>query len=576
MLKKILSFILCPLVAAPIFAGTAFAAESKNDKPSEIVGEWMWASTIADLGENGAELIMQRCSETGITDVYLLVKGTGGTLGYLKTKYTDNLSRKNRDVLQEAIDAAHKRGIRLHAWICNMEDSTYKKAHPEAGMWHYIRERDNDKINLYDEGYRKYMTTVAAEVAAYDIDGLHLDYIRYNHLTNGWSEKDIEAMKAMGANIDRVKELIETTFGYHGKTASSNYVFNAYSSGDKDAAIIAKYRRNNVKEYAKAVIDAAKKVNPNLIISAAMMPEGAYNESYGDLHYGQSYDDAAELYDYVCPMAYSTNYGQSDTWVINIAKKAIGKGNKVVMGLQVYDKATTTRLMTEINHMRTLMKDTTYGDGTLGVVFFRTGTLDYAKVTYDTESKIIAVKLFNESSTKSVTFAQITLQSGLKVVGTCVGDGFKDSAKLTVPTNRGSVKLSGNDIMSADRGYIYIKYEGELDPSKSVATVTFSRSAAAIVYTSYCAKGDANTDMGTPGNFIEIPETTKPKETTASPETTEAPEVTEEITAPMITEAETTAPAVQSKGCGSVMGIGAVISMLLCAAFIFRKKHLGA
>jgi hypothetical protein len=219
------------------------------------------------------------------------------------------------------------------------------------------------------------------------------------------------------------------------------------------------------------------------------------------------------------------------------------------------------------------MKDTTYGDGTLGVVFFRTGTLDYAKVTYDTESKIIAVKLFNESSTKSVTFAQITLQSGLKVVGTCVGDGFKDSAKLTVPTNRGSVKLSGNDIMSADRGYIYIKYEGELDPSKSVATVTFSRSAAAIVYTSYCAKGDANTDMGTPGNFIEIPETTKPKETTASPETTEAPTATE---APETTETRTTSSAEQSKGCGSVMGIGTVISMLLCAAFIFRKKHLGA
>ena len=569
MLKKFLSFLLCPIVAAPLFIGTAFAEENKTEAPSEIVGEWMWSSTVADLGENGAEIMLSRCAETGITDVYLLVKGTGGTLGYLKTKYTENLSRKNRDVLQEVIDAAHKRGIRVHAWICNMEDSAYKEAHPEAGMWHYIRARDNNKINLYDEGYREYMTTVAAELAAYDIDGLHFDYIRYNHLANGWGENDIEALKAMGANIDRVRELIETTFGYHGKTASSNYVFNAYSSGDKDAKIIAQYRRNNVKEYAKAVIEAAKKVNPNLIISAAMMPEGSYNEAYGDLHYGQSYDDAAELYDYVCPMAYSTNYGQSETWVVNIAEKAIKKGNKVVMGLQVYDKATTARLNTEIKNLRNLMKDATYGEGTLGFVFFRTGTLDYAKVTYDTENKIIAVKLFSEASTKAVTLAQVTIQSGLKVVGTSIGKGFSDSAKLTVPTNRGSVKLSGSDIMD-DTGYIYIKYEGELDPSKTVATVTLSRSATAIIYTTYHAKGDTNADMGAPGEFNEVVETTKPKETTRSPETTEAPE---ETTPEVSTEVQTTSPAKQSKGCGSVMGIGAVISMLISAALVFMKKR---
>lgn len=573
MLKKILSFLLCLIVAAPLFIGTAFAEENKTDASTEIVGEWMWSSTVADLGANGAEIMLSRCAETGITDVYLLVKGTGGTLGYLKTKYTENLSRKNRDVLQEVIDAAHKRGIRVHAWICNMEDSAYKEAHPEAGMWHYIRARDNNKINLYDAGYREYMTTVAAELAAYDIDGLHFDYIRYNHLANGWGENDIEALKAMGANIDRVRELIETTFGYHGKTASSNYVFNAYSSGDKDAMLIAQYRRNNVKEYAKAVIDAARKVNPNLIISAAMMPEGSYNEAYGDLHYGQSYDDAAELYDYVCPMAYSTNYGQPDTWVVNIAQKAIKKGNKVVMGLQVYDKATTARLSTEIKNLRNLMKDATYGSGTLGFVFFRTGTLDYAKVTYDTENKIIAVKLFSEASTKAVTLAQVTIQSGLKVVGTSVGEGFSDSAKVTVPQNRGSVKLSGTDIMD-DTGYIYIKYEGELDPSKTVATVTLSRSATAIIYTTYHAKGDANADMGAPGTFTEVVETTKPKETTRSPETTEAPE---ETTAPVSTEAQTTSPSAEKEGgCGSAIGLGTMLATLISAAFVMTKKrHFG-
>ena len=570
MLKRIMSLLVCPIVAAPLLAGTAFAEESKTEATSGIVGEWMWSSTVADMGENGAEIMMTRCAETGITDVYLLVKGTGGTLSYLKTKYTDNLARKNRDVLQEVIDAAHKRGIRVHAWICNMEDTAYKAANPDAGMWHYVRARDNNKINLYDPSYREYMTTVAAELAAYDIDGLHLDYIRYNHLANGWGENDIEALKAMGADIDRVRELIETTFGYNGKTADSNYVFNAYNNGDKEARLIAQYRRNNVKEYARAVIDAAKKVNPSLIISAATMPEGAYNEGYATLHYGQSYDDAAELYDYICPMAYSTNYGQSDSWILTIAKNSIKKGNKVVMGLQVYDKATTSRLMTEIANMRTLMNDATYGEGTLGFVFFRAGTLDYAKVTYDVENKTIAVKVFSEASSTAVSFVQVSLQSGLKVVGTSVGEGFSNSASLTVPSNRGSIKLSGSDIMDS-RGYLYIKYDGELDPSKTVATVTFNRSSAAIVYTSCYAKGDSNADMGNPGDFNEVVETTKPKETTKSPETTDTPE---ETTEPVSTEAQATAPTAKKEdGCGSVVGFGTLIATLAGAALAFVKKR---
>lgn len=574
MFKKILSFIICPIVAAPILAGPVFADDADTQPPTGIVGEWMWASTVADLGENGAEIMMTRCAETGVTDVYLLVKGTSGVLRYLKTKYTDNLSSKTRDVLQEVIDAAHKRGIRVHAWICNMQDAAYKTANPDSGMWHYVNGRNNNRINLYDAGYREYMTTIATELASYDIDGLHLDYIRYNHLANGWSQADFDALKAMGADIDRVKELVETTLGYNGKTANSSYIFNAYKSGDKDALLIGQYRRNNVKEYAKAVIDAAKKVNPNLIISAATMPEGAYNEATGDLHYGQSYVDASELYDYICPMAYSTEYGQADTWVVNIAKKAIDKGNKVVMGLQVYDKATTARLNKEINNMRALMKDSAYGKGTLGFVFFRAGTLDYAKVTYDTENKIMAVKVFSEASSKAVTLVQVTLQSGLKVSGTSVGEGFSDSAKVAVPSNQGSVKLSGSDIMD-DEGYVYIKYEGELDPTKAVATVTFSRSAAAIVYTSCYAKDDKNADMGTPGEFTEVVETTKPKETTSSPETSNAPETTAEpeTTVNANTEPQTTAPVSEKEsGCGSSVGFGTLISMLVSGALVMIKR----
>lgn len=564
MFKKILSTLLCSLMALPMLSLIMPVSAAASPTDGMIIGEWMWGSTIADLGPDGAEKIMARCAELGITDVYLLVKGTGGKLGYLKTQYKYALTRTNRDVLQEAIDAAHPRGIRIHAWICNVEDAYYKSLHTEAGLWHYIRERDNDYICLYDAGYREYMMNIAAELAAYDIDGLHFDYIRYNHLANGWSEADIEALKSMGADIDRVRELVETTFGYHGKTANSNYIFNAYNKGDPDALILAEYRRKNVREYARAVIDAAKAVNPDLIISAATMPEGAYEKSFAHLHYGQSYEDAADLYDYICPMAYSTNYGKNDSWVATLAKNSIDMGNKVVMGLQTYDKATSARMMTEIQSLRTLMDDQKYGDSVLGAVFFRTGTVDYAKLTYDTQSKVIAVKVFNTGS--NLQKIQIECKKGIKITQAEAGDGIAPNIRINIASNGNLATISGSNILRGEYGYIYLKYEGDISDGTYPAQARIYRTAEVCTYTVCYDVMHTNADMDNPPSFE--PQETEPPVTATADTTTPA----ETMPAPTkVTTTPSVAEPVQSSGCGATALPLAVIAMLP-AAIVLRKK----
>jgi hypothetical protein len=374
------------------------------------------------------------------------------------------------------------------------------------------------------------MTTVAAELAAYDIDGIHFDYIRYNHLANGWSEADFEALKNMGANIDRVKELIETTFGYHGRAANSSYVFNAYTNGDPDARIIAEYRTSNVKNYAKAIIEAARAVKPDLIFSAATMPEGAYNESYGDLHYGQNYSDAASLYDYICPMAYSSSYGQDERWILDIAKKSIGKGNRVVMGLQAFEAATTTKLMNEVMSIKDLMKDKTYGDGMLGFVLFRNGTYDYAKVTYDTEQKIITVKLLLTS--KSYEQIRITAVTGIKLTDISLGDEFRLSTETLLNPYGTYAKISGTNILrNQTEGYIYLKYEGVIEDGNYPVFVRVVHSEEVCAYTGLCSVNDEGADIGTPGNF----EDTTEEITSESPQTTQE---TPESSAPASSETE--------------------------------------
>ena len=96
------------------------------------------------------------------------------------------------------------------------------------------------------------------------------------------------------------------------------------------------------------------------------MPEGAYDEAFADLHYGQNYRDAAELYDYISPMAYSTSYGKDEFWVGKLSKNASLLGNKVVAGLQAFDNATSDRLNAEIQDIFKVMKTEKYSEKILG------------------------------------------------------------------------------------------------------------------------------------------------------------------------------------------------------------------
>ncbi len=88
------------------------------------------------------------------------------------------------DPLQFAIDECHKRGMELHAWVVTIP----------VGKWDRLgcsklREKFGDMIvKIDDEGYMNpedsrtgdYIASVCKEITdKYDIDGIHLDYIRY-------------------------------------------------------------------------------------------------------------------------------------------------------------------------------------------------------------------------------------------------------------------------------------------------------------------------------------------------------------------------------------------------------------
>lgn len=91
------------------------------------------------------------------------------------------------DPLQFAIDEAHARGMELHAWLCTLPAGNWESAACKA-----IRKRLPHLIyKVGDEGFMRpeapetatYLASIAREIVTrYDVDGIHLDYIRYPEL----------------------------------------------------------------------------------------------------------------------------------------------------------------------------------------------------------------------------------------------------------------------------------------------------------------------------------------------------------------------------------------------------------
>ena len=113
------------------------------------------------------------------------------------------------DALQFAIDECHRRGMELHAWVVTIP----------VGKWdtygcRQLRRRYPSLIKkIGDEGYMNPESTVTADYLAdicgeltrkYDVDGIHLDYIRYPETWRG--AKSLENITRIVRRIhDRVK-----------------------------------------------------------------------------------------------------------------------------------------------------------------------------------------------------------------------------------------------------------------------------------------------------------------------------------------------------------------------------------
>ena len=218
------------------------------------------------------------------------------------------------DPLAAAIEEAHSRGLELHAWFNVFQTSSTHDGSPAAEYPEWIcRDQNGIPMSSYRslspglEDVREYTINVAMEIVRnYDIDGLHLDYVRWNEHTN--SQRNNPTVDQELERLDGV--INKNEIEYLISNMSGRYLYDyqhPYSAGVPDGFISwEEWWRWSVTTFVKTLHDSIQSVKPHVKLSAAVL--GKYNWS-GWQGYGTVYQDAALWYnegylDHLMPMSY--------------------------------------------------------------------------------------------------------------------------------------------------------------------------------------------------------------------------------------------------------------------------------
>lgn len=249
------------------------------------------------------------------------------------------------DPLAFAIEECHKRGMQLHAWVVTLPLG--KDNHVARQGKHSLVRRRRDLCTYYkgqwymepgNPAVKDYIVALVKEVVSkYDVDGLHLDYVRYPDRTAGYPDAAL---------------------------------YRRYGRG----MTLADWRRENITSIARAVYECVKEIKPWVRVSCA--PLGKFGDltrysSLGWNAYDAVYQDAQGwvrdgIMDILFPMLYFNGnnfYPFVRDWQEN------SNGRHIVPGIGAY------RLLSEYGGWPQLEIErqisTSRSAGTAGTAMFR-------------------------------------------------------------------------------------------------------------------------------------------------------------------------------------------------------------
>ena len=295
--KKFLSFLW--LITIP------FAQNNNSEFRATWVITWDWISPddSADETKERIRIILDNHVAANMTSVLLQIRQSGTTYYnsfYEPWGYYAGYDDPSFDPLTFAVEEAHQRGLELHAWFNVFQVSSTYPGTPAAEHPEWVcRDQDGIPMDSYRsispglEIVRGYLVNVAMEVVNnYDIDGLHLDYVRWNEYTNTLRQVNygdqVDEIYMMDGWItqDQIQDI--------NINRSGRYLYDIehpYSAGVPTGfSTWEEWWRWSVTEFVNTLHDSIQVVKPHVRLSTAAL--GNYNWG-GWQGYGTVYQDAA-------------------------------------------------------------------------------------------------------------------------------------------------------------------------------------------------------------------------------------------------------------------------------------------
>ena len=246
--------------AGPVSGGSPGSGEMRGVWVSYL--DWNgWAKDEAGY-KKAMDQTLDLCVQKGLNAVFLQVRPDGDAMYpsqyFPWSKFASGKQGKNPgyDPLAYAVQAAHQRGLQLHAWINPYRITGYLNRYSDlcasnpAIAWAKDGDSSNDRWVLCQNGEYYYnpaipqvrqliIDGVKEIVTNYEVDGIHFDDYFY-------------------PNLDDSKA--ETWFDYPEYQASGT------------SLSVAAWRRNNVNELVRGVYSAVKSIRPQALFGIS--PEG--------------------------------------------------------------------------------------------------------------------------------------------------------------------------------------------------------------------------------------------------------------------------------------------------------------
>ena len=324
----------------------------EDEKVSPLYDRYLWVIRDVLKSKKSIDDMVNFAIEKNINHLFVQVRGRGDS--FYESQFTSRsqiLSEGEFDPLAYLLDTANGKGINIHAWV-NVYILWSSKSLPndERHILHMQQQwldtteewpvdvgkkLDMVAVNNNNEGLflspnhpdvNGYLIKVFRElITNYDIDGLHLDYIRYQEAEYGRNPYAIARFKSESGN-DPGPWFLEME---RSTIASPRLIANMKRWNN--------FKRKAVTSLVKDTRALVNEVRPDCIISAAVKP----NLYIARERYFQEWNVwlAAGYLDWVVPMNYSSKKREFarniDVIDDNFPKKY---REKIIMGIALHNQ----------------------------------------------------------------------------------------------------------------------------------------------------------------------------------------------------------------------------------------------